>query len=209
MRAAPPTNRPILGRRENLRFPATFLRKSGNRDFGISSGCHMGGAYWIPAARSLASPPRVSEGVSGENGGRKLYQLRRPAGPAFESCPAHRSPDFGPTRKSAISGDTVGEIRRSGFRDLVGTSWGGWLLDSGGAFSDVSDACFRGGFRRKLGPEIGRLRRPAGARIWESPRPQTARFRAGANICEFRGHCWGNPEIGISGSRQEFTGGVY
>ena len=125
LRAAPPTYRPISGRRRNLRFPGTFWGKSGNRDFGISSGIHMGGG----------------------------------------------------------------------------------LLDSGGAYSDVSVARFRGGFRRKRGPKIDRLRRPAGVRIRESPRPQIARFRADAKICDSRGHRRGNPEIGISGSRQEFMGG--
>ena len=43
LRAAPPTNRPISGRRRNLRFPETLSGKSGNRDFGISSGIHRGG----------------------------------------------------------------------------------------------------------------------------------------------------------------------
>ena len=56
----------------------------------------------------------------GVNGGRSEGGKGR--GPAFESRPAHKSPDFGPTRKSPISGDFVGEIRKSGFRDLVGTS---------------------------------------------------------------------------------------
>ena len=72
-----------------------------------------------------------------------------------------------PPLKRAIGAPANGapenpEIRISGSRqDVIG----GGLLASGGAFSDVSDACFRGGFRRKRGPEIDRPRRPAGARI--------------------------------------------
>ena len=60
-------------------------------------------------------------------------------GPAFENRPAHKSPAFGPMRKSTISGDVVGEVRESGFRDLVRTS-----LGSGGAFFDVSVARLEG-----------------------------------------------------------------
>ena len=56
-------------------------------------------------------------GTGGVNGRRSEGGKGR--GPAFESRPAHKSPDFGSTRKSAISGDVVGEIRKSGFRDLV------------------------------------------------------------------------------------------
>ena len=65
---------------------------------------------------------------------------------------------------------------------------GGGPLDSSGAFSGVSVARFRGGFWRKRGPEIDHLRRPAGARVLGSPRPQIARFRAGAKICNFLRH---------------------
>ena len=36
-------------------------------------------------------------------------------GSAFESRAAHKSPDFGPMRKSAIAGDIVGRGRKSGF----------------------------------------------------------------------------------------------
>ena len=84
LRVAPPTNRPISGRRGNLRVPGTALRKSGNRDFGISPGIHVGGG----------------------------------------------------------------------------------LLDSGGAFPDVSVARFRGGPRRKRGPKIDQVRRPAWRFLW-------------------------------------------
>ena len=62
-----PRNRPISGRCENLRFPATLLGKSGNRGFGISPGRH-GGAYSGPASHFLTPPSRVSERVSGERG---------------------------------------------------------------------------------------------------------------------------------------------
>ena len=71
------------------------------------------------------SPSRVFKGVSGENGARKLTTCADRRGPAFESRPAHMSPDFGPMQKSAISGDIVGEIRKSGFRDLVRNSSAG------------------------------------------------------------------------------------
>ena len=90
MRVAPPTSRPISGRRENLRFPATLLGKSGNRDFGIPSGCHWGGVSWIPAFRFLTSPPRVLYKASGENGVRKLTTCADRRGPAFESRPTCR-----------------------------------------------------------------------------------------------------------------------
>ena len=71
----------------------------------------------------------VSAACSGEGFRRKrgpeFDGLRRLAGVALESPPAHRSPDFGPTRKSAISGDILEEIRKSGFRDLVRNSYEG------------------------------------------------------------------------------------
>ena len=118
MRAAPPTNRPISGRRENMRFPATLSGMSGNRDFGISSGRH-GGVYWIPAARFATSPSLVLQRVTGENGVRKLTNRPDRRGSAFESRPARKSPDFGPTRKSAVPGDIVGDARYSGFRAHV------------------------------------------------------------------------------------------
>ena len=86
-------------------------------------------------------------------------------GPAFESRPDHKSAGCALTRKSAISGEIVREIRRSGFRDLVAKSHVGGLLDSGGAFSAVSVARFTKGFRRKRSPEIDQLRRLAGARV--------------------------------------------
>ena len=56
----------------------------------------------------------------GVNGGRS--EGGKGWGPAFERRPAHKSPDFGPTRKSAISGDIVEEIRKAGLPDLVRTS---------------------------------------------------------------------------------------
>ena len=65
---------------------------------------------------------------------------------------------------------------------------GGVLLDPGDAFSDVSASCFGGSSQRKRGSEIDQLRRPAGARIRGSPRPQIARFRADAEIFDFRRH---------------------
>ena len=101
-------------------------------------------------------------------------------GPAFDSRPAHESPDFGRTRKYAIIGDIAGGVRKSGFRELVRmavgesghrnlgiSSWchGGGSLVSGGALSDVSVARFIEDFRRKRGSEIDYLRQPAGARI--------------------------------------------
>ena len=59
-------------------------------------------------------------------------------GAAFESRPAHKSPDFGSTRKSAISGDVVEGIRKSGFRDLVMASYGGGILGSVARLEGVS-----------------------------------------------------------------------
>ena len=124
-----------------------------------------GGVYQIPAAGFLPSPSHVSERVSGENGVRKLADCADRRGSAFEGRPAHKSPDCGLTRKSAVSGEIVGEIRKSGFRGPVRNSYGGGLLDSGGASPDVSVVCFREGFRRKRGPEIDQSRRPAGVRV--------------------------------------------
>ena len=120
-------------------------------------------------------------------------------GSAFESRPAHKSPDFGLTRESATSGD----IGKSGNRDFEISSriHGGGLLDFGGAFSDVSAVCLGKSSRRKLIPEPDRLRRPAGVRVREPPRPQVARFRADAGICDFR-RPW---EIRKSGFRDLVT----
>ena len=125
LRVAPPTNRPISGRRGNLRFPEAVSGKSGNRDFGISSGRHMRGANCAQAARFLPSPSHVLGGVSGENGARESANCADRRGSVFESGAAHKSPDFGPTPKSAISGDILGEIWKSGFRDLDGNPYGG------------------------------------------------------------------------------------
>ena len=97
-------------------------------------------------------------------------------------------------------------LGKSGNRQ-IGTSsglHGVALLDSGGAYSDVPVACFRVGFWRRRGQEIDQWRRPAEGCVSESPRPHIARFRADAKIWDSRRHCWGNPEIGISGSCQEF-----
>ena len=99
----------------------------GSLEIGISGSRRdvRGGVFWIPAARVLASPSRVLQELSSENGARKLTNCADRRGPAFEGRLAEKSPDFGPTRKSAISGNIVGEIRKSGFRGLVRMSWGG------------------------------------------------------------------------------------
>ena len=76
----------------------------------------------IPAARFLTSPSRGVERVSSENGVWKLANCADRRGAMFESRPAHKSPDSWLTRKSAISGEIVGDIRKSGFRGLVGKS---------------------------------------------------------------------------------------
>ena len=65
MRVAPPTNRPISGRRENLRFPARLLGKSGNRDFGISSEIH--GAFSIRGPPSVGAVGQFPEPVFAGN----------------------------------------------------------------------------------------------------------------------------------------------
>ena len=72
-----------------------------------------------PAARFLASLLRALVRVSGGNGVRKSTDCAGRRGSVFEGRPAHKSPDFWPTRKSAIAGDIVGEFRKSGFRDIV------------------------------------------------------------------------------------------
>ena len=155
MRAAPPTNRPISGRRRNLRFPGTFLGISGNRDSGISSG--------IPAARFPTSPSRVLEGVSGENGARKSTGRAGRRGPAFESRPAHKSPDFGPIRKSSVSGEIVGEIRKSGFRDLVRTPYRGVYWIPAARVLTSPPRVLEGAPGENGARNFARLRRPAGA----------------------------------------------
>ena len=93
------------------------IRKWGFRD--IARAPWRGGVYWIPPARVLTPPPRALLGISGENGVRKLPTCADRRWPAFESLPTQTSPDFGPARKSAISVDIVGEIRKSGFRDIA------------------------------------------------------------------------------------------
>ena len=75
-----------------------------------------GGAFF------RVSVARFGEGVSGENVVPKSTNCADRRGAAFESRPAHKSPDFGLARKSAVSGEIVGEIRKSGFRDLVRNS---------------------------------------------------------------------------------------
>ena len=98
---------------------------SGSRQDAIGARkCFDFGVYWIPAARFATCPSRVLQGVTGENGVRILTDCADRRGPACESRPAHTSPVLGPTRRSAISGDSVRGIRKSGFRDLVRLSRG-------------------------------------------------------------------------------------
>ena len=127
LRVAPPTNLPMTFRAD-AKICDFRGHCWGNPEVGISGSRQDvmgGGVYWVPAARFLTPPSRVLERVSGKNGVRKLPDCADRRAPAFESRPAHKSPDFGPTRKSAISGDIVGGIRKSGFRDLVRMSYGG------------------------------------------------------------------------------------
>ena len=92
---------------------------------------------------------RVSQGVFGENGGRELTNCAERRGSAFQIRPARKTPDFWPTRISAISGDIAGETRKSGFQDLDrNLRGGGGLLHSGGASPDVSVARCIEGFAR-------------------------------------------------------------
>ena len=56
-------------------------------------------------------------------------------------------------------------------------------MDSGGAFLGVSVARFRGGFRRKKGPGIDQLRRPAGARATSCRYPPAAPLPPVATRC--------------------------
>ena len=79
----------------------------------------------------------------------------------------------------------------------------------GGAFSGAPIARFKGGSGRTRGAKIDHSRRPAGARVLRPFWQQVVRFRAYAQICDSRRRFRGSPEIGIPGSRQEFTwGGV-
>ena len=127
MRAAPPTNRPISGRRRNLRFPETLSGKSGNRDFGISSGIHRGGglldsggAFSDVSAKCLLAGFRRTRGP-------EIDRLRRPAGVRIRESPRPQIARFRADARFAKSGDIVGAIRKSGFRDLVGNSCGGFI----------------------------------------------------------------------------------
>ena len=81
----------------------------------------------MPPARFLASPSRVVGRVPGGNGARKLTFRADRRGPAFESHRAHKSPDFGLPRKSAMSGGNVGESGNRSFGIPSGVR--------GGAFS--------------------------------------------------------------------------
>ena len=84
----------------------------------------------------------------------------------------------------------------------------GGLSDFGSALPHVSVAHSGLSSRRKRGRQIDHSRRPAGVRVRLLPRPQIARLRADAKICDFRGHCSGYPEFGVPGSRREFMGGI-
>ena len=72
------------------------------------------------SGRKKLHPKTGRQGVAGRRQGAQEGGEGR--GSKFESRPAHKSPDFGLARKSAVSGEIVGEIRKSGFRDLVRNS---------------------------------------------------------------------------------------
>ena len=79
MRSAPPVDRPISGRRDNLRFPKTLLGESGSRDFEFSPGGHMGGGLSDSGgARSDVSVACFIGGLR-RTQGPEIDQLRRPA----------------------------------------------------------------------------------------------------------------------------------
>ena len=125
----------------------TIIRASGP---GKSSGKSRANPYFVGSRLILAPEPRaagpgpcrqgpthlclgamdggpgpLSPGSGPGGAGSSLFGGHGRRGPAFEGLPAHKLPDFGPTRKSATPGEIVGEIRKSGFRDLVRTSYGG------------------------------------------------------------------------------------
>ena len=123
----------------------------------------MGGIYWIPAPRVLPSPLRaLVGGFPAKTGSENRPIAPTSGGPCLRVAPPTNRPIPGLCENLRFP---EALLRKSGNRDLVRNSHGGGLLDSGGAFSDVSVACLLAGFRRKRGPEIDRLRRPAGGRV--------------------------------------------
>ena len=132
MRSAPPVDRPISGRRENLRFRRHCW---GHPEVGISISRPVVSS--IPAASVLTSLWRVLEGAPGENGARKLTNCADRRGPAFESrpisgrCENLRFPAATPA--AAISGSNRGvplgiwapdpEISRSPTENFVSCNW--------------------------------------------------------------------------------------
>ena len=185
MGVSPPTNRPISGRCENLRFPETLPGESGNRDFGISSGRHMGGGLLDSGGAFSYVSDAFQRGFPAKTGPGNRPAAPADGGPHLRVAPPTTRPISGRRENLRFPETWSG---RSGSRDFgisSGCHWGG-LLDPGGAFPYVSVVCCGEGSRRKRGPKIDQLRRPAGVRVQESPRPQIARFRADAKICDFR-----------------------
>ena len=118
LRGAPPANRPISGRRENLRFPATLSGESGNRDFGISSGRHGGGLLGPGGAFSDVSASCIRVGfrrIRGPLPGGAVGQISDPVfvgGAGFRALTARvartsgaglMAPDFGARTSGASS----------------------------------------------------------------------------------------------------------
>ena len=131
-------------------------------------------------------------------------------GPRFGVAPPTNPPISGRLEDVGFSGDI--SSRKSGNRILgiFSEIHGVGVLDSGDAFADAPDACFRAGFRRKRGPKTGQWRRPAGGRVLESFRPQIGRFWVEVKMSDFpETSRRGNPEIGIWGFLQNFMVFVY
>ena len=84
------------------------------------------------------------------------------------------------------------------------------LSDFGGAFSDVSVACCWRGSRRKPGPIVDQLRRPTGARAFESrPGYESPDFALTRKSAISGDTVRGNREARISGSRLLDFGGAF
>ena len=183
-----PRNRPISGRRADLRVPRKEIGKSGNSDFGVAaprfprnSGNPGFGdillRVGVPTSRcSVFRPADLRGAVSSDvavalfgrvsaNGARNLgFQIGQPA-PRFRGRYAHRAADLHTTGGLAIFSGKFGEFRKFGFRDFGNNLQRRYTI-CGAASSTSPSPLGSGGFGRKRGPEFGDPSWPGGAGVW-------------------------------------------
>ena len=223
-----PRNRPISGRRADLRVSRKEIGKSGNSDFGVAaprfprnSGNPGFGdillRVGVPTSRcSVFRPADLRGAVSSDvavalfgrvsaNGARNLgFQIGQPA-PRFRGRYAHRAADLHTTGGLAIFSGKFGEFRKFGFRQQSATAVYGLRRP----FFDVAVASWVRRFRPKTGSEIrgsklARRRRGLGGQ----PLRKSGKFgptRASA-ISRKKS---GNLKIQTSEFRRQFVGEVY